>query len=182
MTTVSPEAIWEKAKSDSDFAAMPEAMQDVLKPFLEALPTVLADQLDNKATLANIMKAKVTFLRNALENGFIAKMLPAVPDEMLGVLSRDTWSRMISNSMQDLIELAEGILQHGQELLDEQGITEDQVMRSERAGLNPEALRLYLAGELTIAKILEVQPMIIAKNTSQRSKLEGEGFATKLQR
>lgn len=161
MTTVSPEVIWEKANQDSEFTDLPKPMQEALKPFIEALPTVLADQLDNRATLVGISKAKVTFLRYCLDNDLAGKIIL----KMLGHYTKSSSSEMMEASMRQLLDSIDEIVQNAQAILEAQAVSEDEVMRSESVGLNPEALSLYLAGELTIAKLLEVQPMLIAKNT-----------------
>lgn len=165
MPVLTSSDVWAKVMEDPEIAQQPESVRDALRPYIEALPTVLADQLDQPADLANVMKAKIAFLRYCVDNGFIRAMVEAIPDEALGFMSRGSLPDMLQSQMSGLIDAAEELTGDVKSLLDAQGVTEKQVMLSDDIGLNEEARSLYEVGSLTIGELLQVQPMVIAKNS-----------------
>ena len=50
-------------------------------------------------------------------------------------------------------------------MLEELGVTEDDVMLGSQVGLNEDATEQYQAGKLTVRALLEMQPMAILKNS-----------------
>lgn len=75
------DVIWDGMMNEPDLAAQPEAVQSVLRSFVDHLPVLVEDLLDKPATLQNIITAKLRFLRYCSENDFIGKYAEAMPDE-----------------------------------------------------------------------------------------------------
>jgi hypothetical protein len=165
VSTVTAEAVWEKINQDAEFLQQPEAVREAMRPYVEALPTILADVLDTPTTLNATMKAKVNFLRYCVDNGFIKAAVDALPDESIGFFDRDELPEMFEGLITQAIEVAEELTGDVSALLEANGVTEEQVMLGPNVGLNNESRSLYEAGELTIGKLLMVQPMLIFKNS-----------------
>ena len=165
MGTVTAEAVWTTMSEDAEFQQQPEAVREATRPYVEALPTILAGVLDAPATLNTTMNAKVTFLRYCVENGFIKASVDAMPEEALGFFDRDELPEMLEGALSQAIDMLEKLTGNVTAFLEKNGVTEEQVMLSSNVGFNDEARKLYQAGELTIGKLLTIQPMIIVKNT-----------------
>jgi len=165
MTTVTSEAVWTKIGDDAEFLQQPEAVREATRPYVEALPNVLADSLDQPANLNNTMRAKFLFLRYCVDNGFIKAAVEAMPEEALGFLDREDMFPMLESALAGAIEMADELTGDISALLEENGVTEDEVMLSPKVGFNTETAAMYRAGELTIGELLVAQPMIIVKNS-----------------
>lgn len=163
---VTGKEVWAKAKEDPEMLRQPESVQEAVRPYIEAAPVVLAGLLDKPATLNNVMQAKVDFTRYCLERGFIKAAVDAMPDEALGFFAREDLPAMFEGILTQLIVQVEELTGDVTALLKEYGVTEEEVMLGPQVGLNAEAQTLYRAGELTIGKILAIQPTIIVKNTN----------------
>lgn len=158
------DVIWAGMMTEPDLAAEPEAIQEVMRSFVDHLPVLLADLLDKPANFQNIIKAKLRFLRYCSENDFIAKYADAMPDDALGFLSRDEFKDMFTGLFADLVEMMEPIAISAADFLKEQGIPEETLMLGDNVGLAGEARNLHMSGNLTIGKLLELQPAIIVRN------------------
>lgn len=165
MTTVTSEAVWTKISKDPEFIQQPEAVREATRPFVEALPTVLVDLMDKPANLSNTMRAKVLFLRYCVDNGFIKAAVEAMPEESLGFFDREDLVPMLESALSGAIEMADELTGDVTALLEENGLSEDDVMLGDKVGFTPETATLYRAGELTIGRLLVTQPMIIVKNS-----------------
>jgi hypothetical protein len=165
MSTVTAAAVWIKINEDVDFLQQPESVRDATRPYVEALPIILADMLNAPVTLNSVMKAKVAFLRYCVDNGFIKAAVDAMPDEALGFFDREDLPEMFESLLTQAIDMAEELTGDVAGLLKENGLTEEKVMLGPSIGLNDEARSLYQAGELIIGELLLIQPMLIVKNT-----------------
>lgn len=165
MGTVTADVIWTKINEDVEFMQQPEAVREAMRPYVEALPTILADMLDTPVTLTSATKAKVIFIRYCLDNGFVKAAVDAMPDEALGFFDRDDLPEMMEGLLGQALEMAEEMIGNVQAMLEANGVTEEQVMLSSNVGFQAEARALYQARKLTIGKLLSVQPMVIVKNT-----------------
>ncbi len=165
MSQVTPEAVWQAQLRDPDFADMPPAMLEVLRPFVEALPVVLADKLDEQCTFSTVMDAKVVFLRYCIENNFARKAADATPEEMLGMFDAADMYQMLLSQLEEVLETLTEVVGNVGEFLEARGVTEEEVMLSEQAGLNKEARELYQSGQLTMGQVLMTQPSLVTKNT-----------------
>lgn len=165
MSRVTPEEVWKKMQEDAEFLQQPETVQEATRPYIEALPVILADLLDQPASLDNTMQAKVKFLRYCIENGYITAVVNAMPEEAFIFFSREDLPGMFEGMLSQLIDMLEELTGDVSALLKAQGVTEEEVMLGSNVGLNDEARLLYQSGSLTIGKLLVVQPMVIVKNT-----------------
>jgi hypothetical protein len=165
--TVSAQKIWEVLMKDKEFAAQPEPTLKATRPFIDAIPGILKDMLNVQATLSNLSKAKVAFLRYCLDHDYIKIMVDAMPDEALGFFDREDLPGMFESMLDLLIDSFEPLVENALAILKARGVTEDQLMTGPNVGLSGKALKLYRAKKLTIADLLELQPGIIVKNSNK---------------
>lgn len=71
---------------------------------------------------------------------------------------------VISDMFSKLLDMIEPIARDCATFLEEQGVTEEQLMLSPQAGLSDENQALWKEGALTIGDILGTQPEIILRN------------------
>ena len=182
-----PAVIWTELMKDRLFATFPEWQCEVFKPFVEAMPVALADLLDEPMTLQSFAKAKLAFLRYCLDNHLSQKIDEADPDNkpaesaepekpaetgfgaVIGVLVEVVETglgAMLELGMENLAEGFQELVDKAPAMLEKAGVTEEQVMLSPDVGLNEKAMALYKKGNLTIRKVLQIQPMIIFKFTN----------------
>lgn len=164
MASVTAQEVWNQINKDAEFRQQPAQVREAMRPYIEALPTVLANLLDKPATLSNTMQAKVDFLRYCVNNGYIKVVVTATPEEALGWYDREELVEMFDGMIGQLIDMAEELTGDAA-LLKGLGVTEDQVMLGPNVGLNAKAQALYKSKKLTIGKLLQIQPMLIVKNT-----------------
>ncbi|MBY0538069.1 hypothetical protein K2P47_01575 [Patescibacteria group bacterium] len=143
--------VWEVALADPKFAAkIPEGspQRDVIRPFVEGSVEVLADQLETVVSLQTIADAKMKFLRYCVDNGLGKAMGDAT----------GMGGTMLDGMLEQLIEMLEPIVADSITFLEENGVTEEQVMLSSQMGLNPDNQEKWRAGTLTIGELLLTQP------------------------
>ena len=158
MTTLTGSDVWNASLEEESFAEeMPEGgpVREIIRPYIEAAPTVLADYLEKPLTLQVLADTKIAFLRYCMDNGFAEKMGEAVG------FSGEIIEVVLSN----LVEALAGMLEDIPGMLEEQGVTEQQVMLNKKVGLNSENKKLYKAGALTVEQVLRTQPSVIVKNS-----------------
>lgn len=161
--SVQPQEVWEALEKHPEFASQPPAMKKALRPFVEATPTVLADLLDQPATVESLMKAKIIFLRYCVDNGFIEAAVKATPKAMRDLF--DGVEDMLKSTLAAAIDMAEEIAQDVPGLLVQYEMTERDLLTNPKVGLAGKALSLYDKGKLTVGELLRLQPTIIVKNT-----------------
>lgn len=143
--------VWEAAVADPKFAALaPEGSpeRDVIRPFVEGSVEVLADQLETVVSLHAIAKAKITYLRYCIDNGLIKAMGDAT----------GMGGEMFDGMFEGLIEMLVPVVANTALFLEENGVTEEQVMLSPLMGLNADNKEKWRAGTLTIGELLMTQP------------------------
>ncbi len=158
--------IWTKYQEDPELRETPEAMRQVLCEFVNLSPTILGDLLFKAVSLTSIMQSKLAFLLYCQENGFVQKMVAVMPEEALGWMSKSDALKSMVSTFDSLIELAKNISGNITGFLEENGITEEQVLTAHESSLrlNENLQERYRAGILTIRELLLEQPLIIFKN------------------
>jgi len=149
--------VWEAALADPKFAAqVPEGspQQDAIRPFVEGSVEAMADQLDTVVNLQAIANAKMTFLRYCVDNG-----LGKVMGDAIGM-----GGAMLDGMFKQIIEMLEPIVANVTSFLEENGVTEEQVMVGSQVGMNAENQQKWRAGTLTIGELLMTQPSVILMN------------------
>ena len=162
MSQVTPEAVWEAHLRDPEISALSPEMLEVLREYVWQLPSLLLWDLDKPATVATVLEAKLKFLKHCLENGFVKK---AVAVERAGVFD-EVLAEMMEGVFADLLFQFESSLDNLDEILKQNGMTDEELMLRDHMGLKEEAKSLYRSGELTIGRLLLVQPSVISKNDS----------------
>lgn len=165
MNTINPQNVWDSINQDPKFLAEPEYARLVLKPFIQALPEVLADLLELPANYENVVRAKYAFLQYCSENNYITAAVESTPESALGPFDRSFLKEMLERMFAELVELLGSVLESAPDFLAAQGVTDVEVMTSSELGLNAEVLELYNAGQLTIGQLAVMQPMIIVNNS-----------------
>ncbi|CAN5171760.1 hypothetical protein BH09PAT1_BH09PAT1_1640 [soil metagenome] len=155
--TVLAVEIWEALVEDPIFQkGGPEEMQLLMRPFVEALPVTLGEELlASLVSVPTLMKAKMLFLRYCIDNGFVKQAAEAsgFPEFMLQGL------------LESLLGQLEQFVENSAQLLEESGMTEAEVFEQEKLGIRQEVLDQIRAG-MTIEQLLVTQPSIIVVNPS----------------
>ncbi len=162
---VQPKEVWDALQKHPEFAAQRFAMKKMLRPYIEATPTVLLDLLDKTATVETLMKAKIAFLRYCVANGFVKAAVAVTPAASLDLFGSDAAASMMESALSGAIDMAEEIAKDVPGILEQYGMTERQLLTNPKVGLAGKALKLYDQGKLTVGEILRLQPAIIVKNT-----------------
>ena len=160
VTPPTPEEVWRALLTDREFASQPDAMKQILRPFVGALPTVLADLLDQPATVKTILTAKIAYMRYGFDNGLIEASVGAAPEALRGIFEANDIKEMLQDAMQMIEEIVKDIPGFLQQI----GVTERDFLTNPKVGLSGEALSLYDKGQLTIGELLRLQPILIVKN------------------
>lgn len=167
MKRVSGDAVWKALSEDPLFLAeIPEELWPALKPYIEALPEILADLLDEPVTLMTLLKAKAAFVRYCLESDYACEMAAAIPEDQLffvGISNEEVIARMDALT-RGALQFLETIVEDVPGFLQVFDVTEEQAILAFKPVLSPENLKKYRAGKLTIGDILLSQPMLIIKN------------------
>ncbi len=149
--------VWETITADSQFIAQaPEgsAVRIATRPFIEGSVEALGDPLENFVTPKVIFEAKVTFFRYCLENNFGKVVGDAVGMD----------ADLATGMLVGLIEMLEPVIQNFLKFLEENGVTEEQIMIDPQIGLNTANQQKWRDGTLTLGELLLTQPAIILLN------------------
>ena len=166
-TTVNSEEIWKALQNDEKFTAAmrSDAMRTVARELIDATPTILATQLDEKVTLASFVRAKGAIIKWMAAGGFVKKLVCAYPAELL------------PGSPEELAEVADAAMREAAEMVDKAvemvddlpdgGMTEEigQLSAAMRK-LNPAAKKELKSGTLTIGRLLLIDPNSLIANDS----------------
>jgi len=147
---------------DPEYSAQPASVLAVTDPFMLGIPEALKDHLDNVVTLATLMDAKIAFLRYLVDNEYVKKVVAAMPKDSFGLMDAKEVAEMMLDAMGQVIEIFAEVVKDVPTFLEALEITEEQMMVQ---ALNPNTLKLYKTGTLTIAVVLKMQPMVIVKNS-----------------
>ena len=159
--------IWQKCQEDPELGEAPETMKEVLGEYINRSPVILKDYLFELVSLESIMGAKLAFLRYCQENNFVQRAVAALPEEMLGWMSREDMVESMASTFGKLIDLAESISHDVIGFLKENEVTEEVILTSPGSNLrlNEKLQESYRAGTLTIRDLLLEQPTIILKSS-----------------
>lgn len=152
-----PIQVWEATIADQNFVAkMPEGsrQREAIRPFIEGAVEALADQLENYVTIQTLVEAKFAYLRWCIENG-----LGRVMAEATG-----TNPRLIEPVLGKMFKMLEEMCNNLPALLERHSITEEQLMRDPKLGMNADNIEKWRSGVLTIGELLVTQPAIILSN------------------
>lgn len=166
-TTVDREKVWKAVEADSSFQESTppgrpcEISQELVYAIVDGLHTLMAERV----SLTSLFKAKMVVGRLFIEGGWCEKLLSSFPPEMLpGGLSESI--EFMQKSMQSLLPRLEEVTSDVSGLLASLGMSEEKALAHPRfGGFSESTMVLYRQGELTIGRLLELQPMAIIKNT-----------------
>ncbi len=156
--------VWSMLLADPEVTAqLPEGSQirEAFRPFVEASPVVLANLVDERMTFQVLVNAKIKFFRYCLNNGYVDKMAAAS-----GMGDGGMFGGMFADLLEGVVEMLEDMASDIPVILQEQNVTEEQVMLSPQVGLNAANKKLYQAGTLTVADVLRMQPAVILHNNN----------------
>jgi hypothetical protein len=164
VTTISGTHIWLKLKASPEFVSNSEEVHQAAKPYVEMLPDLFAELLDQQAVLASIFSARIKYLEFVLESGMLEAVIQALTPTELGDETREQARQEHYIGIMRAINLGQQILEKVAPRMEGDKSLEDELMQSEVVGLDLEAYELYLAGQLTIGKIFEICPWVILDN------------------
>lgn len=158
---VTAEAIWSTLEKDASFLRqIPKGKpREVMREIVEHAPTVLADCMEEKATVAAVIRAKMLFLKWTADSGNARKLVLSYPLEAFG--GDEDVRQEMAESVGDAVSGALSVLE---ETLTQ--LTDCLLDDGYRASLVPAARKEYAAGTLTVGRLLELQPALILKNDS----------------
>ncbi len=159
---VKPGDVWVRINKDSDFKTQSKASREAMRPYIEAMPVILEDMVDHKVSLESLVRAKITFIRYSVENGAVEASINSLsPDERRKL---NMSSSQMVEQQQQLIDSLELFAQDIPGALKAEGLPENVKMLTL---LNREAGQIYLKNQLTIRKLLLVDPAAIYKNSDR---------------
>ena len=161
---VDSQKVWEAFERDPASVSYPGPLREAVKPTVLKLPEILSEQLETPVTFESLMGAKVVFIKYCLDNGVIKELVEVIPNDLLGSFSRsgilDSMLENLSASLDTFTDIAKDV----PKFLEDNGISEQDVLFSPDFGLGEEVKKEYLEGHLTIGRLIEIQPMVIVKN------------------
>jgi hypothetical protein len=152
-----PQQVWDATIANPKFAVeMPEgsSRRTAIRPFIEGSVGALDDMLGNTVTLQSIADAKVKFIHYCIDNN-----LGHVMGEELGV-----GGDFVNGMLQSLIEAFEPVVKNMAAFLEENGVTEEDLMTSPKIGMNEANQQKWRDGTLTIGELLATQLGVILEN------------------
>jgi hypothetical protein len=161
---ITAKQVWETALQDEIFAAKPEEEQKALRRFIQALPRLLKPYMDLEVNPTTLAQARSLYGSNAIENGLVKAILPALGESMGGMFSFmiDMMEPMIAGMLETRRDLMLEIAGDTHKYLRRNNITEDEFMSGPVGDLNAQALKEYRSGGLTIGRLLEIDPLTFA--------------------
>ncbi len=165
--TVDCEAVWTAVQAEPSFQTEVPSGQprEVFREFVYAIPEVLQDLLTERVSLLTLFKVKMAVIKLFLDGGWAAKLLRSYPSDMLSGDPDDLIEPM-QEALRNSLPAIEGIESDLPSWLRDQGLSEEEALAHPRLGkLSRSMMKLYRQGELTIGGLLELQPMVILKNT-----------------
>lgn len=152
----------------------------VLIDFVRGLPELLGERLEERVTLGGFLTVKALIAQNMLDSGFVKKMIAAANSDAVDVpleglagalaglasafFDDETMLSMGHTALEQVVETHNEIAENPEDFLAQQGVDEETFFAHPRAvGLSGEVMDLYRAGELTFARLLELQPEPLIK-------------------
>ncbi len=154
--TVSKEAIWDALISDPRFQnSGPEELQQVFRPFVEALPEILEELLSVPVSVQAVMKAKLLFIKYCHAHEFVKKFT-----EILD-FPADELEKYFQSLIEELIPLAGETAA----TLAKFGVTEEMILSEKMLSIRPEVSKKIKEG-MTMGELLVTQPSVIVVNVN----------------
>lgn len=164
MSEIKKEKVWKAFTEDPEAAAYPGPTQEAIRPTVEKLPEILSDLVDKPLTPSTLMDAKVRVIKYTIDNGVIKALVESMPENNLGFFTKTGLLDMLLKTLGNMLPIFTSIAQDEIKFLEERGITEKDLMMSPDLHLNKEVKEEYLKGQMTVGKLLTMQPMVIIKN------------------
>lgn len=162
--TVTGEQVFEAFKLDSHVEGPDDPQLPLMEPFVKALPDILGDSLDETLSLKLLIDVKLRFIKYITENGF-AEQIRVTMKDILGD-SLDETVELLTSALGMLAEQMQEMLPELDQMLADQGVTEEDIFTSDQVGLNEDMLAHYRAGTLTLDVLLANQPGVVIVNES----------------
>ena len=164
-TPVNAETIRRALEADQEFEAYPQYVRDGVLAMAPDMPAALDDWLDKPATIENVARAKMAFIRLCLEKGFVEKLVQAMPQALIkssGYTLEEIGEQMRS-AFQDIVEQGDEMVAQLVAQMKAMGMDDVQVIQQ-----NPElpdsVKKAQREGWLTVGKMLLLFPPSITKN------------------
>ena len=162
---ITGENVWELVKNDREFiGTVPQEIWEAYRKFVIKLPEIFekANLLEQTAWFENVLKAELAFAQYKIDNGFAKVMTESSPVEMLPLRERKGFMAKMQKNMIDYIPLLKEEIQRIENSRKTNNppwaikCRED----NQKLRLRGKALMAFLCGDLTIGKLLELQPAV----------------------
>jgi hypothetical protein len=152
--------MWDALPVDPKFALMlPSAKaQAVFRKYVEEVPQILADLLDQPVTVENLIKSRLAFVRYGNEHGLINEMVAASR-----VSDHAKLAAKWQGETDRLIESFTDMLTNLSVFMGKYGVTDEKVFDDMNQTF-PEELRQRIRSGMTIGDLLLEKPSIILLN------------------
>lgn len=165
--TVDREKVWRALEADPTFQQSTPLgrPREVSREFVYAIVDGLHDLMAERVTLTSLFRAKLVVIKLFVEDGWCERLLGSFPAGMLpGNLNEHI--EFMQRSMRSSLPKFEQVANNVSDWLSSQNMSEEDVLAHPRLGrLSESTMVVYRQGELTIGRLLELQPMAIIKNT-----------------
>ena len=157
MGEISLEALIGPMERSDVFLALPDRVKDVIRGFVEQIPSILADITDEMVTPETITEAHNICYDYALATDLSGQIARAVLAGKSGGLNQKELRRILQDQMDayfmDLVEEAKAI-----ETGPVRGMTKEEWIFKGAVGNIQDELDLYNANRLPISRLVEIYP------------------------
>lgn len=153
-TTISGKDVWDLVISTS--INRDSEISKVCQPFVELLPDILVDMLDTKVTFLSLMQAKLAYWRYCAENDLSGMLVEAAMPNLGIDMDLGPMKEKSQKTIEQLVDHIENLSRRN---MDPHSL--NSILNGTFIGLNNYVRALLALNQLTIAKLLELQPGVI---------------------
>ncbi len=156
MKTVDTDIVWGLLKEDLEAADIPQDQISYLEPHFKGV-SFSEELLASPVGLQSVLDSKIAVMQHLLDEKVISNAPDMSGEEHLVMVAAE-------NMLRALVGELRVIAANVPRFLEENGVTESEVILSPRLGLNEVNRVLYQEGSFTVADLLMSQPNIIFQN------------------
>lgn len=151
--------IWNGLKMDRRFQDLPDPIQAMWRQIIQRMLDSSLPTLSMLVTTQVICDMKIQFLRILVDNGFVRRIINAIPD--LDMREKDDRMIEFAEIISRRIDRLRSDTFNTITVREDKNLDERLYMLGSKVGLRGAARRAYERGELTVGKLLELQPEVL---------------------